>query len=75
LRHWLESSHGDAITTVEDIATALVTLSCAYDSPVTLVRTVHVLKNVESKYVDLKVDASDVINRLLSSDEDQVSIL
>jgi hypothetical protein len=92
LRTWLEASLSveNASTAslcvenakVEETATALVTLACAYDSRATLIRTIHVLKNIEAKNfesenvktngVECLLDVRDVIDVLLSVDEDQV---
>ncbi len=112
LRNWLEASLSveNASTAsvcvenakVEETATALVTLACAYDSRATLIRTIHVLKNIEAKNIENKnfenknnecenienknfesenvktkgveclLDVRDVIDVLLSVDEDQV---
>jgi hypothetical protein len=107
LRTWLEVSLSveNASTAslsvenakVEETATALVTLACSYDSRATLIRTIHVLKNIEAKNIENKnnecenienknfesenvktkgveclLDVRDVIDVLLSVDEDQV---
>ena len=60
---------------MEDIATSLVTLSCADRSPASLVRTVHILKNVAAKNdVALEIDVRDVVDALLSGDDDQAVV-
>ncbi len=51
-------------------------IACAYDSRATLIRTVHILKNIESKNVESKnveclLDVRDVIEGMLGRDNDQ----
>ena len=50
----LQASLNDVTAKVDETATALVTLACAYDSQATLIRTIHILKIIESKNAETK---------------------
>ena len=76
LRSWLQTSLCDAASRdgVEDIATALVTLTCAYASHSSIVRTIHVLKNVTDDANNIKIDVKSAIDGLLSNCENDAAI-
>ena len=70
----LQASLNDVTAKVDETATALVTLACAYDSQATLIRTIHILKNIESKNVKTK-NAESTITESKNTESQNVECL